>query len=69
MLDIKLNDDILTVIGVTHSCSETFKKYLYINIKTWHKNGRTLKIDDTIIDYKMDDDEIDWCKKYYLTKI
>jgi hypothetical protein len=47
MLDIKLNGDILTVIQVTHSCEATHKQYSYMNIKTWHKNGRTLKIDDT----------------------
>lgn len=69
MLDIKLNGGILTVIEVTHSCNETFKKYLYININAWCKNGRTLKIDDTIMDFKMTENDIDWCKKYYLTKV
>ena len=69
MLDIKLNGDILTVIEVIMSCDKTFKIYSYINVKTWYKNGRTLKIDDTSIDYKMDNDEIKWCKKYYLTKV
>ena len=69
MLDISLDGDILTVIEITHSCNETFKKYLYINIKTWHKNGRTLKIDDTALDYKMCDASIDWCKKYHLPKV
>jgi len=66
MLDIKLNGDILTVVQVTHSCEATHKQYSYMNIKTWHKNGRTLKIDDTILDYKMVDRDIEWCKKYYL---
>jgi hypothetical protein len=63
MLDIKLNGDILTVVQVTHSCEATHKQYSYMNIKTWHKNGRTLKIDDTILDYKMVDRDIEWCKK------
>lgn len=66
MLDIKLNGDILTVIQVTHPHGATHKQYSYMNIKTWHKNGRTLKIDDTILDYKMVDRDIEWCKKYYL---
>ena len=69
MLDISLHGDILTVIEITHSCNATFKKYLYINLKKWHKNGRTLKIDDKILDFKMSGADIDWCKKYYLSKV
>lgn len=69
MLRISLEGDILTVIQITHSANETDKRYLYINIKTWHKNGKTLKIDDTILNYKMIDNDIEWCKKYYLPKL
>lgn len=69
MLRISLEGDILTVIQITHSANETDKRYLYINIKTWYKNGKTLKIDDTILNYKMIDNDIEWCKKYYLPKL
>lgn len=69
MLRISLEGDILTVIQITHSANETHKQYLYINIKTWHKNGKTLKIDDTILNYKMIDNDMEWCKKYYLPKL
>lgn len=69
MLRISLEGDILTVIQITHSANETDKRYLYINIKTWYKNGKTLKIDDTILNYKMINNDIEWCKKYYLPKL
>lgn len=69
MLKISLDGDILTVIETIYRANETYKHYLYINVKTWHKNGQTLKIDDVNLDYKMVDNDIEWCKKYYFPKL
>jgi hypothetical protein len=69
MLNFKLNNNVLTVIETTHSFFETKKRYLYIDVINWYKNGKTLLIDDTEMLFKMTSDDIKWCKKYYLPKV
>jgi hypothetical protein len=69
MLTFELNNTVLTVIETTHAFFETKKSYLYIDVINWYKNGRTLSIDDTNMTFKMSDESIEWCKKYYLPKV
>lgn len=69
MLTFELNDNILTVIETTSSFVETKKRYLYIDVINWYKNGKTLTIDDTNMTFEMSKESIEWCKKYYLPKV
>jgi hypothetical protein len=69
MLTFELNNNILTVIETTNTWIETKKRYLYIDVNNWYKNGKTLSIDDTEMTFKMSNMSIDWCKKHYLPKV
>jgi hypothetical protein len=69
MIEFKLKNNILTVISKNVSFFEIKTSYVFIDIINWYKSGKTGKIDDVDMVYKMDDEDITWCKKYYLPKI